>query len=331
MSNTIQTPLVEKTQLNDNAVLLTFDYQDRSEFTTYKAGQYLRIGIEINGKHEQRAYSISNYPNAPQILVKRVDGGTVSNHIIDHLKVGDMVEVSIPIGEFVIDKQSSHSYFAIAAGSGITPILSHLSDALQSGAKAQLYYINRDQSAALLTDRIEQLQEQYGEQFTLIAHHTSADARPDAQQILSHSQSGDDVLFCVPYALQQDLLTESKNKGVADSQVHTEVFFAPSSEDQTPEFSATSVAATLTVDEYGDEHTIEVEANQNLLDAMLKNDIDISYGCKGGVCGSCKCILEEGEVQMANHTALFDDEIEEGYILPCQSVAKTPTVAISME
>ena len=333
MSNTITTQLVKKQLLTPNAALLTFDYKDEVAFMRYLAGQYLRVGVAIDGKVHNRAYSICNFPKAPQILVKRVEGGLVSNYILDQLEEGDTLEISKPLGDFVFDKSSDTEYFAIAAGSGITPILSHIYDALEQGAKVSLFYINRED--VLLENTIEALKSQYADQFSLVYHNSDKDGRPSAEQIVSYASTRAEVLFCVPYALQQELLDTLKSNGKDDSKVHTEVFFAPESVATVTvaTSSDTAVASTLSVDEYGDVHTIQLEENQNLLDGMLKHteDIDISFGCKGGVCGSCKCKLEEGSVHMANHTALFDDEIEEGYILVCQSVATSPEISISIE
>ena len=313
------------------AIVISFESGNRN-FDNYKAGQYLRLTTSIENKKQTRAYSICNYPSFPKVLIKRIAGGLFSNFAIDNLKIGDTLLVSEPIGDFVFEKDKNKTYLAVAAGSGITPIISHIREALSEGAKVDLFYMIRDKSSILLKTEIDALVTQFSERFQVKMHFSSEEGRATASQIYSKVDwSKTETLFCVPFEFQENILKYLDSLDVSEEKIHTELFFSPKSEPIFPPNKSVGATATLMVDEYGDEIELEISTTKALLGQMIENGIDINYGCKAGVCGACKCLKVEGEVEMKNHAALFEDEIEAGYILACQALAITDSVKLELE
>jgi len=79
------------------------------------------------------------------------------------------------------------------------------------------------------------------------------------------------------------------------------------------------------------EYNLQMEEDKTILELALENDIDAPYSCQGGICSTCLAKLESGSVEMDNNQILTDDEIQDGYILSCQSRPRSDEVTINYD
>ena len=127
----------------------------------FNPGQYLTLKVPFNGKILRRAYSIcsSTHDKTINVLVKRLEGGKISNELNDNIKPGDKLEVLVPSGNFKIDLNptTSGTYFLLGSGSGITPLISMALSLLKENdlAKCHLIYGNRDQDNIIYKNKLD--------------------------------------------------------------------------------------------------------------------------------------------------------------------------------
>ena len=321
----------------------------------YQSGQYLTLQFNINGEEVRRAYSLCSSPFTQENLrigVKRVKGGLVSNHINDNVKVGQTIDVLPPMGTFKVDVNSANyrSYYLFAAGSGITPILSILKSVLTVEENSYVYMIfgNTNQNTIMFNEELKQLKAQYSDRFEFV----NTLSKPKSSWSSLFSSKGKDYrkgridTKCVqefitnnpPYAQDaqyyicgpEAMITGTKNAlqsiDVPEDRIHIEYFGTGASSTE-----GGIDKARLTAYINGEKVEVEVPKSKTLLRTILDNKYDMPYSCEGGVCGMCKCKLTQGEVQMSNNMALAEEEIEDGFILACQSIPLTEDVEILVE
>jgi ring-1,2-phenylacetyl-CoA epoxidase subunit PaaE len=247
-----------------------------------------------------------------------------------------------PTGRFgpTLDPARSRHYAAIAAGSGITPILSILATALEvePDSRATLVYGNRTRRSTMFADELAELEARYVDRLEIIrvlsaergvsAHHGRIDAA-----LLSTPLAGqlppadvDEWYLCGPAALLDTAETALLGHGVADERVHLERFHVPAAPSTT-----VGVAATVTIRLGGREDVVAVAAGQPILDAALSSRPDAPYACMGGACGTCRALLVSGTVAMDHNYALGTDDLAAGYVLTCQAQPTTPELTIDYD
>ncbi len=319
----------------------------------YKPGQYLTLQFNVNGEEVRRAYSICSSPQTVgklKIGVKRVKGGLVSNYINDKVKVGDTVDVLSPMGDFTVDVSPDHykSYYLFAAGSGITPILSILKTVLEVEVNSYVYMVfgNKNKNTIMFNEELLQLQKQYSDrfeiEFTLSKPKSSwkslfssnakdyqkgrIDTQYVHQFINSNPPFAQDAQYyiCGPEAMIINTKNALQSIDVPTDRIHIEFFGTAKKEEGTTGVSN----ATLTAYINDERVVVEVPKAKTILRTLLDNKHDMPYSCEGGVCGMCKCKLTKGEVKMSSNLALEEEDIENGYILACQSVPLTETLEI---
>lgn len=339
-----------------DALTLTLEPQvsDTSLFD-YQSGQYLTFDLKIKGKQERRSYSLNTSPVLDELLqvtVKRVKNGLVSNYLHDSVKVGDVLNVSVPSGAFTasIDEQNHRSYYFFAAGSGITPIWSMIQSilTLEPWSYVYLLYGNRDEDNIIFGDLIDEWQQNYSERFVYepilsqpLSHRWSAllstrktwDGKvgridQKAVQAFIHvnppQAQAAKYLICGVGDMIQNVQAALLALDVDKQDILFEYFGSPDDLAQ----DVSSVDAQLTTHLNGKRESMSVSAGQNLLEAMLAHNIPAPYSCQSGVCGQCKTKLKKGSVQMKAKMALDDKELANDIILPCQAYAQTPQVTL---
>lgn len=345
MSNFHPIKIAEIENTTDDCVLITLDVPNGLKDTfAYKHGQYLTFKVTLNNEEVRRSYSLCSSPldDEWQVGIKRISDGRFSTYANTQLKVGDTLEVMPPQGNFTkaIDDSEQSSYLMIAAGSGITPIHSIIKTQLEAESKSTvtLFYINQSSSTIILKESLEALKNQYLGRLRIFHFLTrekqSADlfnGRIDSDKLdklfdtVCDVNQIDDYFLCGPESmihLVKDFLIE---KNVAAEKVHFELFgtSAETSNERKEEIKKefTGKTCELTIQEGGRSLDITVPQGEgNVLDAALDNNADLPFACKGGVCATCKAKLVEGSVEMLLSYGLEQDEIDEGYILTCQSV-----------
>jgi ring-1,2-phenylacetyl-CoA epoxidase subunit PaaE len=122
--------------------------------------------------------------------------------------------------------------------------------------------------------------------------------------------------------------------GIPSDHVHTEYFGAPVSEkkiEEAPEMAAFNGTAKVTVNVYGHSATFNVDKDTTILKAAMKNGVDPPYSCTVGVCTTCRAKVHKGQVFMTEREGLTDDEIEQGYVLTCQSLPRSSEIDLTYE
>ncbi len=338
-----------------DCVAVSFDVTPElaNEFA-YKEGQNITIKMNVDGTEIRRSYSLCTAPfeNEIKVAIKKVSGGLFSKYANESLKPGDVLEVLPPAGKFNARIQSSGTgrYLAIAAGSGITPIISIIKHTLQAdpGSSFTLIYGNKSRSSIIFFEELEGLKNKYMQRFRLlnILSQERTDAsinygRIDAKKLLALQplvdfKSFNSIYLCGPEQLIFGSTAFLEQLGVTKEQIHFELFNTPGQSG-----NKTVVADLSTSESTGSNISIKLDGRQfdfvlgkngpSILDAALQQGADLPYACKGGVCCTCRAKLVSGEVVMDVNFALEPEEVAEGFILTCQSHPTTENVVIDFD
>lgn len=344
MSQFHKLTIKEVTKETANAVSITFDVTEKlKEEFKFKAGQYITIKKEIDGKEVRRAYSICSDPNTDilKVAVKAVDGGTFSVYATNLLHAGDKLEISKPEGRFVLEPQSGKHYLAIAAGSGITPIMSMLKASLHDDSTFTLIYGNKSANDTIFKERLDVLKKMYASRLNV--HYIFSREESDGE-LFGRCDEGninyylknkykditfDKAFMCGPERMIRDLTEVLKNNNITDENIHYELFSVPVTADENNDIPEGNSEITIMLDD--EETTFVMSQKKTILNAALNKDLDAPYSCQGGICSSCLAKVIEGKVTMEKNEILTDDEIEEGLILTCQAHPTTPKISIDFD
>ncbi|WP_461453540.1 FAD-binding oxidoreductase [Mucilaginibacter sp.] len=313
----------------------------------YKPGQYLTLIFRINGRRYIRPYSFSSAPGIDptlNITVKRVPGGVVSNHILDRVSVGDMIEVLEPMGDFILDRFAdnvSKKYVVLwGSGSGITPLMSIAKFALNSSKyeHVTLVYGNRTFETTIFSEQIKQLQQLHKERFSVWHFYTQAvidDSNPyiikgriEATKVLNIMQAESDFknanhYICGPVGLKDSVKHELAKLGIASENILAEDFEVTRDPKAFEEIFTQNVILKT-----GDkELEIEVAKGKSILEAGIDAMIDLSYSCQTGNCLLCKAVLLNGKVKTIGVENLPDD-LQSNECLLCCSFPLTANVKL---
>ncbi len=356
------------TQETSDAVSVTFDISgEASEKFQFKHGQYLTLKFEINGKEERRAYSMSSSPleNGITVTVKKVDGGKVSTHICNNLKEGNVVDVMEPQGRFTIalNPDVNRTFYLFGAGSGITPLMSIAKTILEKEPLSTVFlmYGNRNEDSIIFKSELDVMQKKYDNQF-LVTHILSQPkveksggiggffkkskttwegevGRIDKTSVAKFldknpSRSREAHYFiCGPGQMIDNVENTLLGMGMNKKNVHSERFTAADSEKKSTAMAAPSAdgSAKLIVHLDGETIETEVKKGKTILDTLLDLKYEPPYSCCSGSCSTCMAKVVKGKVEMEACYALDDDEIEEGFILTCQSHPTTAEIEIDFD
>ena len=336
-------------EIKGKATSVTFDLPaSLAETFFWQAGQHVTLRFHLNEKEQRRSYTISNPPGAPlRITVKRVAGGLVSNHIGDHLKPGDTVDVMPPFGQFSLtpDPLKRRTHYFFGAGSGITPLFAMINAVLKEEphSVAHLIYGNADSESIIFGKELDKVKTGHAVRFTL-RHVLSApslwswispwrkgrvDAKAIKVAVTETPPVAQDVQYwiCGPGAMNTDVSNALMALDVPPNRIHMESFGGAT----ITASSVTGIASNAQVDLGGTTYEVPVAADQTLLNAILSADLTPPFSCQSGVCGACKARLTKGQVHMRARMALEDSDVTRGDILTCQSVATSDELSISFD
>ncbi len=340
--------------VTDDSVAITFAVPpELREDYAFTQGQHLTIRTELAGDDVRRNYSICSPVSSGvlRVAVKRLPGGAFSEHALDVLEPGDVLDVMTPSGRFFteLDPANAKHYVCVAAGSGITPVLSIVATTLETEphSTVTLIYANRTHRTVMFLEEVEDLKDRYRERLQLI-HVLSREPQEvelfsgrldtDRMQRIIDSllpvDTVDEWFLCGPFDMVSSLRKLLVAEGVSKRSVHAEVFHVESA----PPVRRT---APVTADAEGAEVTITLDGRKSrfrlatdgpaVLDAALAVRSDAPFACKGGVCGTCRAKVLEGSVEMDTNWALEPDEVEKGYVLTCQSHPTSDTVVLDYD
>ncbi len=346
----------------DNAVSIAFDIPGelKNDFA-YKAGQYLNLKVNVNGQEERRSYSLCSCPIEDQsvmVTAKRVEGGLVSNYLNDHVKEGDQIEVMPPLGNFVLEEEADNQlhYVLIGAGSGITPLMSILRTVLGSEprSKVTLIYGNRNEANIIFKKQLDDLQADHVDRLDVVhslsqpqANWSGQKGRLEGEHLASllkayvSTDPRNAIYFlCGPNEMMESAQSILREQGVFPGNIHREYFSAPTASEESIdvekqqeevviEASDNIESVQVIIDD--EEHQVPLAEGQNILDAVLDQNIDAPYSCQSGICSTCRAKLLSGKIRMDEKEGLTEDEIKKGYILTCQSHPLTEDVKVEFD
>ena len=332
-------------RLTPSSVAISFEVPTAlaADFT-FKAGQYLSLEATIDGVPVRRSYSLSSAPHENRLTVgiKKIDHGVFSSFANNRLNEGDTLKIGAPEGRFVyVPNHTTQQLLLIAAGSGITPILSILKTSLEKSPSTtvELIYGNKSPQETMYQEQLIALQEQYNGRLKINWVYSQTN-EPNAlfgridEAIVKYGlnqcdKTPDHAYLCGPETMiktAQETLIQAE---IAQDNIHFELF--TSSESTTPSTAKAGGKISLSIVADDENYTIESSADKTLLDAALQQKIDVPYSCQGGVCCSCIAKVTEGSAKMENNQILTDDEIEEGLVLTCQAFPTSASVSIDYD
>ena len=325
------------------AVSIAFDVPaDLAQAYAFQPGQYLTLKAVIDGAEIRRSYSICSGPadGELRIGVKRVEGGVFSPWAAEHLKPGDRVEAMTPVGRFGAGALApgARTTLGIAAGSGITPLLSIMKAVLGASPDHRfiLVYGNRSTAEIMFRSTLEALKDRYLSRLSVF-HVLSREDQDLA--ILNGRLNGpklktllpallpvaaiDQALICGPAAMNAQAELSLRELGVPEQAIQVERFVseaggAPRQRPATTApMDAAAFAVAITAD--GKTRTVAVGPDQTILDAALSAGLDLPYACKGGMCTTCRAKSAGGPVTMERNYSLEPWELQAGFVLTCQA------------
>ncbi|WP_428774205.1 1,2-phenylacetyl-CoA epoxidase subunit PaaE [Vibrio sp.] len=345
---TLKVGRVEKE--TDDSVVLQFEVPGELESQfSFHPGQHLTIKSTINNEELRRCYSICSAPDEHklQIGIKAIPEGRFSHYAVNQLKPGDELEIMTPQGHFGFtpSAERQNNYLGIAVGSGITPILSMLKAALEQEPNSTftLLYGNRNANSMMFKSQLLGLKNRYPDRLH-VSYFFSRESNEVAlwngrldgaklkelgQELFNWSDF-DACYVCGPEEILESCYTALVEGGLAEENYHVERFNTATKTREKPANQSESTQVTLKRD--GRIMQIDMTSqDDSLLDAALRQGVDLPYACKGGVCATCICKVKSGQVEMGTNYSLEADQVENGYVLSCQAVPTTSEIEIDFD
>ncbi|MDX1753784.1 MAG: ferredoxin--NADP reductase [Salinimicrobium sediminis] len=332
----------------EQAVSLEFEIPQelKTEFS-FKAGQYITVKTNIEGKEVRRAYSICTPPSDEtfKVTVKEVEGGTFSVIANNKLKAGDVLEVHPPEGKFVFEPVQDghpHTYAAFAAGSGITPVLSIIKTVLlqEKHSRFVLVYGNRTPDETIFFKELLELQMKHPDRLFVEfvysrtkeedSHYGRIDESTVNYVLKNRFKDTSFTRFylCGPEDMINKVTEILLKQNIRKEQILFELFNTEVEGEVTSNLEG-DTELTITVDD--EEIVLSMPKNQTVLQAALDNGLDVPYSCQGGICSSCVARITEGTAEMEKNSILVDSEIQEGLVLTCQAHPTSATLKVNYD
>lgn len=349
-------PIKEVKRETADCVSVTFEIPEnlKDDFK-FSQGQSLTVRVNINNEEIRRTYSLCSSPLDKEwkVAIKKVEGGLFSSFANKELKKGDVLEVMEPVGKFYteLNPANKNNYLAFAAGSGITPLLSIIKTTLltEPNSSFTLVYGNKSRSSIIFFEELEGLKNTHLQRFNFInilsRERTDASinfGRINADKLIELSKlidytSFDETFICGPEEMIFAVKAFLEQKGIDKKKIHFELFTTPGQRKSEVRSQKSGVDSgpkskiTVKLDGRSFDFDLSLTSDTSILDAALNQGADLPFACKGGVCCTCKARLLEGEVMMDVYWGLEEEEVEQGYILTCQSHPKTEKVVVDFD
>ena len=351
----------EVRRLTDDSVEVSFEVPEELQADyDYVPGQYVALRAEIDGTEIRRSYSICDIPRPGiiRVAVKKNLGGLFSTWANESLQVGDTLEVMNPQGAFtsrthvtslndadaIAERTGNANLVAIAAGSGITPIMAIAQTVLAENPQAtfEIVYANKGGADVMFAEEIGDLKDKYPSRFAV--HHVLSreqrvnplfSGRIDDEKLnllldqVLQTSTVKEWFLCGPFELVQLCRDELGGRGVDARDVRFELFTTGKAGDGPGEGNTgrpvitdpggDNITISFTLDGLSGSIDSPVSAKESVLNAALRARPDVPFACAGGVCGTCRAKVVEGDYEMDENYALEADEVAAGYVLTCQT------------
>jgi len=321
----------------DCAVAISFAVpEDLADAYAYQPGQYLTLRAEVDGQDIRRSYSIASAPGEDLTVgVKAVEGGAFST-FAQNLKPGQTLRVMQPEGRFVT--KDVRNVVLIAAGSGITPMMSMAADVLEKGGDVTLIYGNQRTDTIMFRDALDGLKDRYLDLFTLLhvlsrepQDVTILSGRVTGEKVVELGRAGavdltgaEGIFLCGPGEMIDDVTAALTSADIAPERIHFERFTQDGEAPRAPKSAqaqaaaASGVAVEVMLD--GTRRIFQFEAEDDtIVDAAARQGLELPFSCKGGMCCTCRCKVAEGNAEMAVNYSLQPWELDAGFTLACQA------------
>jgi ferredoxin-NADP reductase len=321
-------------ETHDTVSLVLEVPSELSDTFAYRSGQFCNLRVQIDDMSEMRCYSMSSSPalaEAMAVTVKRVPGGIVSNWINDRVRAGDMVDLSPPSGFFQLTDTSAE-LVAFAAGSGITPVFSLVKTALATTERTvRLHYANRDQTSVIFDAELRRLQKLHPQRLVVVHSYDGQHGLITPATVAAFATAASEGEFYVcgpgPYldVVEQGLGTLRMEA----ARIHIERFApadGPGAAVAPPPVAGGVAQVTVELD--GRRHTTDHHPGTTILQTARQMGMAPPFSCESGNCATCMARLVEGSVSMFVNNALTAEEVEDGWILTCQSVPTASAVHV---
>ncbi|MBP7821375.1 MAG: ferredoxin--NADP reductase [Saprospiraceae bacterium] len=349
-----------------DCVSISFIVPDElKEVFHYTQGQYLTLRTNINNQEIRRAYSLSSAPFEEELTVsvKQVPNGKMSTHLCSHIKVGDRIETMPPNGRFFtpLSPDAKKTYYFFCAGSGITPIISIMKTIIEEEPLSTVFllYGNRDEENIIFKSTLDHLQEKYRDQI-IVDYILSQPKRNRTSGIKGfwskaniswqgkvgrigltevstfleeHPTRGksEEYFICGPGEMITLIQSHLESSGISTKNIHHEFFTTPSSDDGDASSETHKGKSNAIVTLNGTRHEFVMERGDTILKALQNIGVEAPYSCGTGACSTCMARVKSGKISMDACFALDDDEVENGYILTCQSHPTTESIEITFD
>ncbi len=340
-------------QETDDAVALRFAIPPalRADYA-FTPGQYLTLRAMIDGADVRRSYSICSPLGADhlEVGVKRIEGGAFSSHAMT-LKPGDELDVMTPQGRFLAPIGGTHDYLLIAAGSGVTPMVSIARSVLEGepDSHVTLLYANRTTDSVMFRQAFDDLKDRFLTRFRLthvmdeeVQDLELFNGRLDAEKLATMATRGlivpddfDAIYLCGPQPMIEAASAALRALGVAEDRLRHELFTPAgglpiASAAARPAPAVGGARITVTLD--GAQRTFPMDpASETVLEAATRAGLEIPYSCAGGMCCTCRCKVTEGAAAMDVNYSLEPWELAAGYVLACQARATGTRLALDFD
>lgn len=338
-------PLTIRSITQETADTKTFTFEKEAGLL-YKPGQFLTVVKHTLTQEVRRQYSFSSHPTLDEyasITVKRIPNGEISRWLFDDVKAGDQLKSLGSFGHFILPENiaTTNTFLFLAAGSGITPILSLIKEVLHvcSPARVVLFYSNRTEDSTIFLKELRQLQHQFPSRFTIEFLFSNAKNLMRARlgkSILEElaQQYVQDPLHtvayvCGPLDYRQMATVTLLAHGIPADQLHKEVFHTPPARMQQEPPDKEKHAVTI---QFGKQKIeLQVQYPTTILAAAKLKNIEIPYSCEAGRCGACAATCTRGKVWMSRNEVLTDRELEKGRVLTCTAYPVGEDVELLIE
>jgi len=309
----------------------------------YRPGQFLTFRVPVAEGALARCYSLSSSPHHEPdrlvVTVKRIPGGRGSAWMCDELAEGDVVDALRPAGTFT-PRDLDRDLLLVAAGSGVTPVLSILRSALAVGTgRVTLLYANRDERSVIFGAELAALEQAHPDRLVVLHWLESLHGLPDDERLAARlaPYAGREAFVCGPALFMRAVEKALAAAGADPALVHVEEFVSLTGDP----FAAPAVpaaddpadgdAAELEVTLDGETRTLPWSRSRPLTDVLLAAGLPAPYSCREGACSACACVVTEGEVAMEVNQVLDAADLADGLVLGCQARPVSDRVRISYD
>ena len=260
----------------------------------YEPGQYMGIGLLVDGRWRWRSYSLTSSPvkgaRTVTITVKAMPEGFLSSHLVGGVKPGTIVRLAAPQGNFVLPDPAPPAVLFITAGSGITPVMSMLRTLVRHDQITDVIHLHSAPTAAdvMFGGELEQLARDHAG-YRLLLRTTRSQGRRDVTQLDTEVPDWRErqTWACGPEAMLNAAERAWSAAGVQDH-LHLERFAVSRA-------APAGAGGTVTFGKSGKSTT--ADAATSLMDAGERIGVQMPFGCRMGICQSCVVGLVEGHVR----------------------------------